>query len=35
MVTVLNELRRRNKQYAVVAQCAAGAMGAAIILERE
>ncbi len=35
MVTVLHELKRRNKQYGVVAQCAAGAMGAAIILERE
>jgi acetyl-CoA acyltransferase len=35
MVTVLSELRRRGKQYGLVAQCAAGAMGAAIIVERE
>jgi acetyl-CoA acyltransferase len=35
MVSVLNELRRRGKNLALVSQCAAGAMGAAIVLERE
>jgi acetyl-CoA acyltransferase len=35
MISVLNELGRRKKQLAIVSQCAAGAMGAAIILERE
>ena len=35
ITTVLNELKRRGQQYGLVTQCAAGAMGAAIILERE
>ncbi len=35
IVSVLNELKRRGKQYGLVSQCAAGAMGAAMILERE
>jgi acetyl-CoA acyltransferase len=34
MVSVLHELERRGKNLAIVSQCAAGAMGAAIILER-
>jgi acetyl-CoA acyltransferase len=35
IVTVLNELKRRGKNLGMVAQCAAGSMGAAMILERE
>ena len=35
IVTVLNELKRRGGQYGLVTQCAAGAMGGAMILERE
>jgi len=35
MIMVLNELKRRGKQFGLIAQCAAGAMGAAMILERE
>ncbi len=35
MVTVLHELKRRGEQFGLITQCAAGAMGAAIILERE
>lgn len=34
MVTVLHELRRRDGQLGLVTQCAAGGMGAALILER-
>lgn len=34
MITMLNELKRRGQQFALVSQCAAGAMGAAILLER-
>jgi acetyl-CoA acyltransferase len=34
MISVLHELERRGKNLAIVSQCAAGAMGAAIILER-
>jgi acetyl-CoA acyltransferase len=35
MVSVLNELGRRGKQYGLITQCAAGAMGGSIILERD
>ncbi|MEW6732156.1 MAG: acetyl-CoA C-acyltransferase FadI [Acidobacteriota bacterium] len=35
VITLLNELKRRNKQYGLVTVCAAGAMGAAMVLERE
>jgi acetyl-CoA acyltransferase len=35
IITVLNELQRRGKQYGLVSQCAAGAMGGTMILERE
>jgi acetyl-CoA acyltransferase len=35
IVTVLNELKRRGQNLALIAQCAAGAMGAAMVLERE
>jgi acetyl-CoA acyltransferase len=35
IIMVLNELKRRGKNTGLVAQCAAGAMGAAMILERE
>ena len=35
IITVLNELKRRGKNLGLVAQCAAGSMGAALILERE
>jgi acetyl-CoA acyltransferase len=35
MISVLHELKRRGKNLGLVTQCAAGAMGAAIILERE
>jgi acetyl-CoA acyltransferase len=31
----LNELKRRNKQYGLITICAAGGMGAALVLERE
>jgi len=32
---VARELRRRKGQYALLTVCAAGAMGAAMVLERE
>lgn len=35
IVTVLRELRRRGQNLGIIAQCAAGAMGAALVLERE
>lgn len=35
ITTVLNELKRRGGNLGLVAQCAAGAMGAAMVLERE
>jgi acetyl-CoA acyltransferase len=35
IVSVLNELKRRDKNLGLVTQCAAGAMGAALIVERE
>jgi acetyl-CoA acyltransferase len=35
VTTVCNELQRSGKQYGLVSVCAAGAMGAAIVLERE
>jgi len=35
IIMVLNELKRRGKQLGLIAQCAAGSMGAAMILERE
>ena len=35
MITVLHELKRRGGQFGLITQCAAGAMGAAIILARE
>ncbi len=35
IVSVLNELKRRGQNLGLVTQCAAGAMGAAMILERE
>jgi len=34
IISVLNELKRRGEQRGLIAQCAAGAMGAAIIVER-
>jgi acetyl-CoA acyltransferase len=35
IIMVLNELKRRGQNLGLVAQCAAGAMGSAMILERE
>ena len=36
MITqTLRELQRRRKQYALLTICAAGALGAAVVLERE
>jgi acetyl-CoA acyltransferase len=36
MITqTLRELQRRQKQYALITICAAGALGAAVVLERE
>ena len=34
ITSVLHELRRRGKQFGLISQCAAGAMGAAILVER-
>ncbi len=34
-ITLLNELKRRGKHFGLVTSCAAGGLGAAIILERE
>jgi acetyl-CoA acyltransferase len=34
IITVLNELKRRGQQTGLIAQCAAGSMGAALIVER-
>jgi acetyl-CoA acyltransferase len=35
IITVLNELKRRGGNLGLIAQCAAGGMGAALVLERE
>ncbi|MFC1851127.1 acetyl-CoA C-acyltransferase [candidate division CSSED10-310 bacterium] len=35
VITALNELNRRKGQYAMVSQCAGGAMGSTLIFERE
>jgi acetyl-CoA acyltransferase len=35
MITILNELKRRGKHFGMVTSCAAGGLGATMILERE